>query len=250
MWQWTLLSVCLATPDPGLLVRRADEDFFRNQMRFIRFRNARIEKEILLHQMLVDKQLPVQPEKVFLRIFKQERELEVWVQQGGAETFGLLKTYSFCASSGVLGPKRRQGDRQNPEGFYSIDRFNPVSNFHLSLGLDYPNRSDRLLGDPQDPGGDIFIHGNCVTIGCVPITDDLIKEVYLLCVAARSNGQTHIPVHIFPARLTASNLAVLVKAKPRHEAFWTNLQEGYAYFEQHRRPPEARVVADGTYRFR
>src|SRR5690606_11025729 len=100
------------------------------------------------------------------------------------EKFTLVKTYPVCSSSGLPGPKRKKGDRQTPEGFYHIDRFNPQSAFHLSLGINYPNSSDKILGH-SDPGGDIFIHGSCVTIGCVPLTDDLIKEVYVLAVEAK-----------------------------------------------------------------
>ncbi|MFC7667854.1 murein L,D-transpeptidase family protein [Hymenobacter humi] len=104
-----------------------------------------------------------------------------------------------------------------PEGFYQIDRFNPKSEYHLSLGLNYPNAADLALGEP-DPGGDIFIHGGEVTIGCLPITDIGIEEVYLIAVAARAAGQTLIPVHIFPFPLTESELARRT-ASPNY-AFW------------------------------
>lgn len=110
-------------------------------------------------------------------------------------------TYPFCASSGILGPKRKEGDRQIPEGIYYINHFNPVSNFHLSLGINYPNPSDKILSDPAQPGESFYIHGNCVTIGCIPISDDKIKELYILAVEAYNNGQVKIPVHIFPDRL-------------------------------------------------
>jgi murein L,D-transpeptidase YafK len=97
-----------------------------------------------------------------------------------------IKTYTVCATSGLIGPKRMQGDLQIPEGFYYIDRFNPYSNFYLSLGINYPNTSDRILGDKNNLGGDIFIHGDCVTIGCLPITDSEIKELYIFCVEAKT----------------------------------------------------------------
>ena len=231
-----------------LLSPKSDGSFFLDQIRYARFRGARSEKEQGLCQQLAERNLPARPERIFLRVFKHDRQLEVWVGQQNSDTFALLKTYPVCAVSGVLGPKRRQGDRQIPEGFYTIDRFNPVSNYHLSLGLDYPNRSDRILGDPHDPGDNIFIHGNCVTIGCVPITDELIKELYLLCVVARNNGQKHIPVHIFPTRLTDENLADLIRDWPQNEPFWRNLQPGFAWFEKHKRLPELSVDSAGSYR--
>jgi hypothetical protein len=104
--------------------------------------------------------------------------------------------------AGELGPKRKQGDNQTPEGFYAISYFNPRSDFHLSLHIDYPNRRDRAAGaDGVKLGGDIFIHGGCLSEGCLAITDEGIRELYWLAVEARSVGQRRIPVHIFPARL-------------------------------------------------
>jgi murein L,D-transpeptidase YafK len=131
-----------------------------------------------------------------------------------------------------------------PEGFYTINRFNPSSLYHLSLGLDYPNATDRALGEPK-PGGDIFIHGSNVTIGCLPITDALIEELYVLLVEARTAGQAAIAVHIFPFELNAEMLARY--RQHRHYAFWQSLQPGYAYFEQHRRPAPALVPDAGLY---
>jgi murein L,D-transpeptidase YafK len=163
----------------------------------------------------------------------------------------LLKEYPVCATSGRLGPKRQQGDGQIPEGFYFINGFNPVSNFHLSLRINYPNESDRILGVRGHLGGDIFIHGDCVTIGCVPITDDGIKEVYLIAVEARSAGQTRIPVHIFPARLDDEGLGKLERDcadQPNLPEFWRNLKDGFDSFEKHHKLPRMRVTRDGKYR--
>ena len=135
--------------------------------------------------------------EVLFRLLKTHRALEVWARNRGGRPFELLCAYPLAATSGTLGPKRRAGDGQVPKGFYEIDRFNPNSNFHLSLGLNYPTAAERALGEP-DPGGDIFIYGGAVTIGCLPITNAGIEEVYLLAVLARTAGQTAIPVHIFP----------------------------------------------------
>jgi len=127
---------------------------------------------------------------LLLRAFKREAELEIWGKNKRDETFQLLVTYPICASSGTLGPKRREGDRQVPEGVYYIDRFNPRSQYHLSLGLNYPNASDVIRGDPMAPGSDIFIHGKCVTIGCLPMTDPVIEEIYQLAELARAPGRS------------------------------------------------------------
>lgn len=178
--------------------------------------------------------------EIFFRVFKREQELEVWVREDGAETFSLLKRYPVCAVSGELGPKRRQGDLQIPEGFYSIDMFNPASRYHLSMRVNYPNRVDRIRSTGDSPGGDIFIHGGCATVGCVPVTDDYIEELYLVAAAARDAGQRRIPVHIFPTRLDEAGLdwlAASVGGDREQVDFWRNLGDGYRKFEATRVVP-------------
>jgi murein L,D-transpeptidase YafK len=122
----------------------------------------------------------------------------------------------------------------------------------LSLHVSYPNESDRTLGSRTNPGGDIFLHGNCVTIGCLPITDDGIKEVYWLAVLARTAGQTHLPIEIFPARLTDHELDQLAserRAEPPVLEFWGNLKQGFDYFEKYHRPPIVHIDRSGKYVF-
>jgi murein L,D-transpeptidase YafK len=184
----------------------------------------------------------IEPEQleILLRVIKTHRELEVWARNQGEGLFRLLHRYELAATSGHLGPKRRAGDYQVPEGFYEIDCFNPKSNFHLSLGLNYPNAADRALGEAQ-PGGDIFIHGGAVTVGCLPITDAGIEELYLLAVAARAAGQKVIPVHIFPFPMTEAELAQ--RPGSPHQAFWRGLVPGYAYFERHRQVAQPAQLA-------
>src|SRR5712664_2497485 len=210
----------------GLLLIAAGSVSFRNeQWKFPRVRSAAVEKDEALKQLLSSKQLRYPPKAILLRAFKQEGLLELWAENN-AGTYTLVKTYSICATSGILGPKRRFGDVQVPEGFYELDWFNPQSNFYFSLHVSYPNAADRILGSRQNPGGDIFLHGNCVTIGCLPITDDGIKEVYWLAVLARTAGQTHLPIEIFPARLTARELDQLSSARRAElqvTEFWENL---------------------------
>lgn len=236
------------TEPPSLLIKGADDtSFFLQQQRYPRFRQALSEKEAEVVYLLADAGLPKQPKDLFIRVFKQTRALEVWMYHPEKAVYVLIKSYRVCSLSGKMGPKRRQGDLQIPEGVYFIDRFNPASSYFLSLGLNYPNASDRLLGHKRDPGNDIFIHGNCVTIGCVPIRDDPIKEVYLLCAAARTNGQRQIPVHIFPAPMTAEHLEDLVGEYPQHAAFWENLGLVYDAFEKTHILPKVEVGADGKY---
>ena len=189
--------------------------------------------------------------QLFIRAFKNEKILEVWIKEKNADQFTLLHTYEFCTSSGSLGPKRRQGDLQIPEGVYHINHFNPESNFYLSLGLNYPNASDKILSDKQHPGSSIYIHGNCVTIGCIPLTDDKIKELYIMAVEAKNGGQEKIPVHVFPTRLTEQGISFLKRnhASSGHVEFWENLKKVYDDFEETRKLKPVKVNKAGQYFF-
>ena len=158
--------------------------------------------------------------------------------------YQLVTTYDVCKSSGDLGAKRREGDYQVPEGCYFIDRYNPKSSYHLSLGLNYPNASDKILSDKAAPGSDIFIHGRCVTVGCLPMTDDKIKEIYLFAEFATRSGQEKIPVHIFPFKMTDENIA---NGNTQHQDFWRNLKGCYDYFETNHKVVSVKVDSEGKY---
>lgn len=223
------------------------ESFKNVQLKKPRVKAAYEEKEKVVEGFFQDNKLKYEGFNLFLRAFKKEAKLEVWVRENSSTTYVLLHTYDFCASSGVLGPKRKEGDLQIPEGIYHINHFNPESNFHLSLGINYPNDSDKILSDKRSPGSAIYIHGNCVTIGCIPITDDKIKELYILALEARNNGQDKIPVHIFPARLSHDNIRVLSTQKPEHAAFWKNLKPIYDDFESSKQLRKVNVNAQGEF---
>jgi murein L,D-transpeptidase YafK len=189
------------------------------------------------------------PKSLYFRAFKQEAKLEIWGANSSKEPHKHIKTYSIAAMSGNAGPKRKQGDLQVPEGFYAINRFNPESNFHLSLGLNYPNKSDRILSDKNHPGGDIFIHGNEVSAGCLAMTDEMIEEIYLLALDARSVGARNIPVHIFPCRMDDRTLKSLRRQHTnRHlHAFWDSLKPAYDQFNRTGNVPVAKVLSNGRY---
>ncbi|NOK20841.1 L,D-transpeptidase family protein [Corallococcus carmarthensis] len=184
------------------------------------------------------------PEELYLRAFKSERELEVWAGPRG-QPLVKVRTYPICAASGDLGPKRAQGDFQVPEGFYTVDLFNPKSAYHLSLRVSYPNALDRKLGAAK-PGGDIYIHGDCVSIGCLAIQDGPIEALYVMVSDARARMGRDVPVHLFPRRLDAAGLAALEALSgvtDAQKAFWRGLEPGYRYFEESRRPPRVKVDA-------
>lgn len=173
---------------------------------------------------------------IFMRIFKEENELEIWVKKDLA--YKLFKTYKICKYSGKLGPKLREGDEQSPEGFYtvSVTALNPWSNFHLSFNLGYPNEFDRLH---RRTGGALMVHGKCASVGCFAMNDFRIEEIYTIVDAAMSNGQEQFSVHIFPFRMTWEKMAQ--NATSPWIPFWENLKQGYDFFQGHRAPPVVTV---------
>ena len=227
--------------------------FKAEQMKYERVRRAFKEKMPLVQELYAMRGLQADSQEIYLRAFKEEQVLELWARTAAPDTFRLMKTYPFCRTSGCIGPKRICGDKQVPEGFYHINEFNPVSKYYLSLGINYPNQSDRILGSKVNTGGDIFIHGNCVSIGCISITDDMIKELYVIAVEAAAAGQQHIPTHIFPCRMTDKNLGLLQTNYGKDSAmvaFWKNMKTGYDLFEISKLVPVVGVdKKTGKYKF-
>lgn len=212
------------------------QDFKSYQMSAPRVQKAYRENAGKLRQEFENKNLNWPPKDLLIRSFKAHNEMQVWVKDYNVDTYCLFKDYRICALSGSLGPKRWEGDRQVPEGYYFIADFNPNSEFDLSLMLNYPNYSDLILGDSEHPGGDIYVHGGCVTVGCMPMTNPIIEEIYTLCLVARINGQKNIPVHVFPVRFNDTTLDFLQREyanAPIKQRFWLNLKAGYDYFQKH-----------------
>ena len=230
---------------------RLTNDFKSDQKKYSRVNDAYKIKETVINKYLVDAGLDLSTLHIVIKAVKYDKKLYVYGKDKTHQHYKLLVSYDFCTSSGKLGPKRQSGDGQIPEGFYYIDRFNPQSTFHLSLGINYPNTSDKKLTKHSNPGGDIFIHGDCVTIGCIPITDDKIKELYILAVEARNNGQLKIPVYIFPIEFNKIRKnEYILGYNPENDKFWNNLRKGYDYFETHKKLPQVNVGEDGYYEFK
>ena len=230
-----------------------DFNFVNYQRSFPVFNEALKRKEDTLMRQFEEKKLAWPAKYLYIRSFKYDSQLEVWVKQERSEPFKLFKTYKVCALAGTLGPKRMAGDYQVPEGFYYINEFNPRSNYHLSLGLNYPNASDRMLSDSLQPGGDIYIHGSCVTTGCIPITDTQIEELYILATQAKNLGEDFIPVHIFPVSFksprSSDYLAKYVKDFPEYKGMADKLKQVFYYFEKHKNLPVIMVNEKGEYVF-
>ena len=192
-----------------------------------------------LETALAEKNLKI-GDGVFIRAFKEERVLELFIENQSTGRYELFRSYPIAAASGTLGPKLAEGDRQVPEGFYAVppSAMNPNSRFHLAFNIGYPNALDRSL---DRTGSAIMIHGDRVSIGCLAMTDEVIEEIYTLCTAAHSGGQAAFDVHIFPFRMTPQRMDMEKDSK--WHAHWSNLKEGYDHFEEKQRTP--RVTAKG-----
>lgn len=220
--------------------------FKSSQLKIGRVKKAYDAKWPGLEKELKAKKIDPNGFDVFIRAFKSEGELEVWVKNKADASFILLKKMAICATSGSLGPKRREGDGQVPEGIYEVSMFNPLSDYHLALKVSYPNASDRILAKGPT-GGDIMIHGNCVTIGCIPLQNEPVEDVFILCMEAR-NRKSPIRVEIYPCRFTADNLKILKeKASEEKNNFWDNIKPAYDYFEANKQPIKFSVDKKGLY---
>lgn len=171
---------------------------------------------------------------VFLRIIKEDYELELWLQEQDGKWL-LFDTYEIAAMSGELGPKTKEGDEQAPEGFYRVlpRAMNPRSMYHLSFNIGYPNAYDRSLGRT---GSYIMVHGSDVSIGCFAMTDPIIEEIYTLVNEAFRAGVKSVPVQVYPFRMTEERMRE--EASHQHFEFWQHLLPGWQYTEQHKAPYE------------
>jgi murein L,D-transpeptidase YafK len=179
----------------------------------------------------------------FIRIFKEENQLEVWLCREGS--FTLFEAYPICSWSGALGPKVREGDGQSPEGFYAVGlkQLNPNSAYHRAFDLGFPNAYDRVHGRT---GSYLMVHGDCLSVGCYAMRDGGIDEIYRVVEAALRAGQREVPVHAFPFRLSDEALARRLQHPAAAE--WAGLKEGYDLFEATKALP-AVAVCGGRYSF-
>ncbi len=229
----------------------AQPSFVDYQRTYTRVASALRTKEDSLKIQFTRAGLHWPAKQVYIRSFKYDSQLEVWVRDNNVQPYKLFKTYKVCAMAGAIGPKRMEGDYQVPEGFYYINEFNPNSNYHLSLGINYPNASDKVLSDSVKPGGEIYIHGNCVTVGCIPLQNDQIEELYILATMAKDQGQDFIPVHIFPIRYNSRKsfeyLARTTKDNQDLQRFVIKIKEVFDYFEEKKKLPLIFVNKKGDY---
>ena len=246
-----ITGAILGTAQPASIQGGLSYSFIDYQKSFPRPSEAWQKKADTLQKQFEGKKLTWPAKYVYIRSFKYDSQLEVWVKNEIKDQFQLFKTYKVCALAGTLGPKRMQGDYQVPEGFYYINEFNPKSNYYLSLGINYPNVSDKILSDSLRPGSEIFIHGSCVTVGCIPIRDEQIDELYILAAYAKDQGQDFIPVHIFPVRFNVERsvkyLENLTKDDQGLKKFSEKLEDAFDYFDKYKQLPVVMIGEKGQY---
>ena len=217
----------------------SDEDYENGAKRF-----AAVKKKVTpeLKRLFEEKELKWGA-PIFIRAFKEERQLEIWVRKG--DSFVLFDSYFIAGTSGGPGPKLRQGDGQIPEGFYFVTprQMNSQSNFHLSFNIGYPNKFDRAHARTGDF---IMVHGSDVSIGCMAMTNTKIEQIYTLADAALKGGQKFFRIHVFPFKMT--DKAMIQHSGHRWFTFWQNLKTGYEIFEDTKLPPNV-TVKDKTYHF-
>lgn len=229
----------------------AQNSFIADQKSSMKLAGIFNNKEDTLEKEFKAKGLEWPAKYLFIRSFKYDSQLEVWVKNTAKEKYKLFKTYKVCMQSGSMGPKRLQGDYQVPEGFYYINEFNPHSNYHLSLKLNYPNTSDKILSDSLRPGNAIYIHGSCVSVGCIPVTDNEIEEIYIMASYAKANGEDFIPVHVFPIRYNSRKSMEYFKLASKNnqplQKFELELKDAYDKFEDNHQVPVIMVDRKGEY---
>ena len=189
--------------------------------------------------------VPFPPAQLAMVGYKSEKQLEVWASAEKGGRAEKIATYGVCAASGALGPKRYEGDRQVPEGYYVLSYGWAESNYHLEMKVSYPNMVDKVLGPKNRPlGGEIMIHGACASIGCLAMSDERAEELWVMM---KAMGDAQVKVFLYPGRDMASLLADPEHA--RHHAFWQNLEEGRQLFLRERRIIGVKADWRGVYMY-
>ena len=225
-------------------------NFTKEPASYTRVRQAYSEKNKIIDKTLSEYCISRDSIRIYIRAFKTEKKLELWAKNDCDSVFVKIKEYNICELSGNIGPKRRSRDLQVPEGFYYISDLNPYSKYFLSMEINYPNASDSIRGVKGRLGNEIFIHGDCLSSGCLAMSDANIKELFIYCAEAYCRGQGKIGVTIFPARLTDEKYSQLVSKYSKDKdkiSLWGDLKKDYDLFEQSKVPSTVMFLPDGTH---
>ena len=224
--------------------------FREKQMNYTRVREAYTCKERIVNQNLAVYSISRDSLRIYLRAFKAEKIIELWAKNICDSVFVQIKEFSICDISGFEGPKRRYRDLQVPEGFYHISELNPYSKYYLSMAINYPNASDSIRGVHGHLGNQIYIHGSCITSGCLAMTDDRIRELFVYCIEAYNSGQDEIAMTIYPARLTDENYSGLISEYRKDKdkiSLWGDLKKSFDQFNRKKVQPKVKFLHDGTH---
>ena len=224
--------------------------FREKQMNFTRVREAYSYKEKIVDKTLTGHSISRDSLRIYLRAFKTEKIIELWGKNISDSVFVRIKEFSICDISGSDGPKRRYRDLQVPEGFYHISKLNPYSKYYLSMEINYPNASDSIRGVRGHLGNQIYIHGSCISSGCLAMTDDRIRELFVYCIEAYNCGQEEIALTIYPTRLNDANYSELISEYHKDKdkiSLWGDLKKSYDLFTRNKVQPAVRFLPDGTH---
>jgi murein L,D-transpeptidase YafK len=224
--------------------------FRQEQMNYTRVREAYAGKEKTVIKTLSDHSISRDSLRIYLRAFKSEKIVELWAKNISDSAYLLIKKFPICELSGSLGPKRRVRDLQVPEGFYHISDLNPYSRYYLSMQINYPNASDSIRGVRGHLGGLIFIHGECLSSGCLAMTNERIKELFVYYIEACNSGQQRIEMTIYPTYLDDNTYNGLtsryIKSKDKI-SLWADLKKSYDQFNRTKIIPAVKFLPDGTH---
>jgi len=227
--------------------------FLDEQKKFKRVKVALKEKESFVKSKLNDHYISINDFDLLVLAYKKEKILDIYAKKKTSDRYVKIHSYKICDVSGKLGPKRKQGDKQVPEGFYHVDRFNPTSQYHLSFRINYPNASDIIKSKYKNNlGGDIYVHGSCATVGCLPMTDYYMDEIYIFAIHAKNNSQQKIPFYIFPFDMKDENMKIytdIYKENKELISFWNNLKKGYDIFYSSYNELKIKVNKNGDYEY-
>ena len=221
--------------------------FLDDQLQFKRVKTAYTQKKPIITERLGQMDISLNNVNVMIKAYKYEQLVKIYVKKSSDKIWDVYKSYPFCFFSGDLGPKRKEGDFQIPEGYYHVNHFNPYSNFYLSLGISYPNQADKIKSTASRKGGAIYMHGGCNTIGCIPIEDEPIKEVYILAVLAKNNGQDQIPIDILPFQYSDETMVLAEQSYPQFKSFWNNIFSIERAFDSTGVAPRVKINSSGDY---
>ena len=224
--------------------------FRDKQMNYTRVREAYSAKAKIVNKTLTEHSITRNNLRIYLRAFKTEKKIELWAKNTSDSVYMLIKEFSICELSGDVGPKRRYRDLQVPEGFYHISKLNPYSKYYLSMEINYPNASDSIRGVRGHLGNEIYIHGSCISSGCLAMTDDKIKELFVYCIEAYNSGQEEIDMTIFPAQMNVTKYSGLISRYIKDKdkiSLWADLKKSYDLFNLTKVPPTVKFLRNGTH---